>query len=133
MTQQPGHLWRVIQSWLDSTWNPPSQNKLAGRLGVSGSALGDYKYARHMPSPEFLQALAEVIQVPYELVLDATLKDNGYRRPDQGELMGNAEHPAATKTPETGPANQPVLRDVSDLEADYAAREDPPNMRTPKP
>lgn len=79
MADQPGHLWRVIQSWLDVVSFPPSQNKLAERLGVSGSALGDYKYGRHMPSPEFLEALAQVIAVPYETVLDAALRDAGYR------------------------------------------------------
>lgn len=45
----------------------------------------------------------------------------------------DVSRPAASQVPVTGPGNQPVLRDVSDLEADYAARKDPPNKRTPKP
>lgn len=94
MTTQAGHLWTVIQSWLDAMTFPPSQAKLAEKLEVSASALSDYKYARHMPTGQTLRKLADVIQVPYEVVLDAALKDHDYRRPDTKDVMGNAEHPA---------------------------------------
>lgn len=99
MTDQPGHLWAVIQEWLDAfRFRPPSQRELAPKLRVSASTFGDYKYARAMPSPAFLILLAEEIGVPYERLLDAALEDQGYRgellRYIREEVMGNAEHPA---------------------------------------
>lgn len=80
MTDRPGHMWALVQEWLDTfTYRPPSQRELAPRLGVSNSTLGDYKYARHMPPPAFVVRLSREIQVPYEKVLDAVLRDRGYR------------------------------------------------------
>jgi transcriptional regulator with XRE-family HTH domain len=80
MADHPGHLWAVIQEWLDTfKYRPPSQNELAPKLGVSPSSLSDYKYARTMPPPEFVLRLSVEIQTPYERVLDAVLHDHGYR------------------------------------------------------
>lgn len=79
MTKRTGHVWVLIQDWLDSIKYPPSQNRLAETLGVSGSSLSDYKYATHMPPPYFVVLLSEEIGVPYEKVLDAVLHDHGYR------------------------------------------------------
>lgn len=88
MTDRPGHMWALVQEWLDTfTYRPPSQRELAPRLGVSDSTLGDYKYARHLPPPAFVVRLAKEIQVPYEKVLDAVLKDRGYR----GEKLAQVE------------------------------------------
>lgn len=107
MAKQPGHLWALIQAWLDADWNPPSQNRLATRFGVSASSLGDYKYAEHMPGPAFVEKVAAEIQVPYETVLDAVLRDAGYRpatltmgRKGSGKLGSlaakrTAKHPAS--------------------------------------
>lgn len=73
-------MWALVQEWLDTfTYKPPSQRELAPRLKVSNSTLGDYKYARSMPPPIFVVRLANEIQAPYEKVLDAVLKDRGYR------------------------------------------------------
>jgi transcriptional regulator with XRE-family HTH domain len=79
MTRHPGHLWTVVQEWLDSLTYPPSQRKLAARLGVSPTTVSDWKYGEGWPSPGHLTRLAEEIGVPYERVLDAVLKDRGYR------------------------------------------------------
>lgn len=79
MPERTGHVWAVIQEWLDAQPYPPSQRKLAARIGVGHSTLTDWKYARTFPSPEDLRALAAEIGVPYERVLDAALKDGGYR------------------------------------------------------
>lgn len=79
MSAETGHLWAVIQEWMDSMPYPPSQAAVAKRLGISGSSMTDYKYAKTMPNPDFLRALAAEIGVPYERVLDAALKDAGYR------------------------------------------------------
>lgn len=80
---RPGYLWAIIQEWLDSMPYPPSQRKLAARLGVSSSVVTDWKYGTGFPKPSALEALAAEMGVPYERVLDAVLKDRGYRR-DRG-------------------------------------------------
>lgn len=77
--QRPGHLWALVQEWLDSMPYPPSQRKLASRIGISPSALSNWKYGEGFPDPEHLRALAAEIGVPYERVLDAVLRDRGYR------------------------------------------------------
>ncbi|MCM0619821.1 helix-turn-helix domain-containing protein [Nocardioides bruguierae] len=102
MTDKPGHLWAVIQDWLDTfRYRPPSQRDLAKVLGVSSSSLTEYKYARNMPPPIVVVRLAREMRVPYELVLNAVLEDHGYRGESlaktREEVMGNAEHPAATR------------------------------------
>lgn len=106
MTKRTGYLWAVIQDWLDTQPFPPSQNKLAARLEVSASALGDYKYATHMPSPEFLERLAELMRVHYEVVLDATLKDHGYRRPDSEGGGERARSAPNTRAGDAGAADE---------------------------
>lgn len=78
-TEQTGQLWRLVREWMDSIAYPPSQSRLAQRLEVSRSTLTDWKYGRGFPSPENLRALAREIGVPYERVLDAALRDRGYR------------------------------------------------------
>lgn len=92
MSAQTGHLWAVIQEWMDAMPYPPSQGRLADRLGISRSSMTDYKFARSMPSPDFLHALAAEIGAPYERVLDAALKDAGYR----------AEEPPSGRRPAAG-------------------------------
>lgn len=82
MTSQnetPGALWDLIQMWMDSMPYPPSQRQLAQRLEVSPSALTDWKYGRGFPSPANVRKVAEELGTPYERVLDAVLKDRGYR------------------------------------------------------
>lgn len=130
MAKQPGFLWSVIREWLDADWNPPSQNKLAARVGVSPSALSDYKYATHMPPPEFLENLAEQIRVPYERVLDAVLKDHGYRRPTPGDLK--AREASATRAAEDrGRRAGSGLAKVKDvrLDEDPAVHESDPDHK----
>ena len=77
--RRPGYLWAIVQEWLDSMPYPPSQRKLAARLEVSPTTVSDWKYGEGFPAPEHLRRLAEEIGVPYERVLDAVLKDRGYR------------------------------------------------------
>lgn len=90
--QRPGILWAIVQEWMDSIPYPPSQRKLASRLGVSASAVSDWKYGRGFPDPEHLKVLAAEIGVPYERVLDAVLRDRGYRidPPDGKQERGTA-------------------------------------------
>lgn len=89
--QRPGLLWALIQEWMDSIPYPPSQRKLAARIGVSASAVSDWKYRRGFPEPAALRRLAAEIGVPYERVLDAVLRDRGYRDEsgrDEGRRSG---------------------------------------------
>lgn len=92
-----GELWALIQQWLDAIPYPPSQRRLAARVGVSSSALTEWKYGRGFPTPDNLKALAEEIGVPYERVLDAALIDRGYRTPRDPKEA--SEKPSRTPSP----------------------------------
>lgn len=76
-----GHLWALIQEWMDGMLYPPSQRKLAKRLGVAPNTVTEWKYGDSFPSPEHLKALAAHIGVPYARALDAALADRGYDPP----------------------------------------------------
>lgn len=87
-TRRPGHLWAIVQEWMDSMPYPPSQRKLAARVSVSPSALSEWKYGMGFPDPDALRRLAVEMAVPYERVLDAVLKDRGYREEEQPPKKG---------------------------------------------
>lgn len=83
--RRPGALWAVVQEWLDSMPYPPSERQIARRVGVSASALGNWKRGEAFPSPANLRALAAEIGAPYERLLNGVLIDQGYRTaPDSG-------------------------------------------------
>lgn len=87
MTQKPGHLWAVIQEWIDDHHYAPTQRQLAKRIGVSHGSITEWKYARSFPGPRALERLAAEMRVPYERVLDAALKDAGYRTPPLSDSL----------------------------------------------
>lgn len=81
------HLWAEVQAWLDVLPYPPSQSKLARRLGVTPNAVSEWKHGDSKPKPENLQALAdEMAPVAgpdiYTRLLAALNRDQGYE-PDQ--------------------------------------------------
>lgn len=78
MTKQTGHLWAVLEEWLNTLPWKPSQNQLAERIGVSASTLGEWKYATRVPKPAHLEALARETHLPYDRLLDAVNRDRGY-------------------------------------------------------
>src|SRR5690349_6554027 len=80
-----GAVWALIQAWMDSLPYPPSQRKLADRVGVAPNTITNWKYREAMPAPDQVEALAREIGVRYERVLDAFLADHGYlwERPTQ--------------------------------------------------
>lgn len=86
--RRTGHLWAIVQQWLDAMPYPPSQRKLAARLDVSPSIVTDWKYGDGLPMPEHLRRLAEEVGVPYERVLNAALIDRGYRTPEAPNKQG---------------------------------------------
>lgn len=78
-----GHLWRLVEEWMDYLPYRPSQSQLADRIDVSRSTISEWKYATSMPKPAALERLANEMKVPYERLLDAALRDSGYRPPEQ--------------------------------------------------
>lgn len=77
------HLWRLVQSWLDVLPYPPSQSRLANRLGVARNALTEWKYGKSKPKPEHLRALANEMEPVagrdiYDRLLEALNRDMGY-------------------------------------------------------
>lgn len=88
--RRPGYLWAIVQEWMDAIPYPPSQRKLAGRINVSPSALSDWKYGDGFPDPDALERLAAELGVPYERVLDAVLRDRGYRQGPPTRERGTA-------------------------------------------
>jgi len=77
------HLWAVVQEWLELLPYPPNQSKIAQRLGVSRSAVSDWKKGVSSPGATHLQALATEMQSAfgpdaYARLLHAVNQDQGY-------------------------------------------------------
>lgn len=86
-------LWAVVQAWLDVLPYPPSQNKLAKRVGVAGTAVSQWKYGQSRPTPENLRALADEMQAVagtdvYDRLLAALNLDMGYEPPNTRPARG---------------------------------------------
>jgi transcriptional regulator with XRE-family HTH domain len=84
------HLWEVIQAWLDVLPYPPSQARLGKRLGLSRSAVSDWKQGKSRPTPEHLRRLAvemEPVAGPdiYQRLVDAVVRDLGYIPDGEGQ------------------------------------------------
>lgn len=78
MAREMSNLWALVQDWLDGQRFPPTQAKLAEAIGVSRSALSEWKYGDSKPSPENLARLAEVTGIRNQALLDAMNRDMGY-------------------------------------------------------
>lgn len=76
--KRTGHLWALIEEWMDSQTFRPSQSQLAEKIDVSRSTLSEWKYGTSMPKPGALERLAEFTRMPHTRLLDAALKDAGY-------------------------------------------------------
>ena len=77
------HLWTVVQDWLELLPYPPNQSKIAERLGVSRSAVSDWKKGVSSPGATHLRALATEMQTVagpdvYARLLEAVNQDQGY-------------------------------------------------------
>lgn len=87
-TKQTSHLWAEIQAWIDVLPYPPTQTRLAARLGVTKNAVSEWKYGISRPTPENLEALADEMSAVagpdiYPRLLTAVARDLGYD-PDRG-------------------------------------------------
>lgn len=91
---ETSHTWGLIQDWLDAQPWHISQAQLAKKIGVSTSLVTDWKYGRSVPNPENLRELAAVIEVSPERLIDAMLKDEGYRAPAENDQVPRAKRSA---------------------------------------
>ena len=73
-----GRLWAIIQQYIDSREYPPSESRVAERIGIGRSTLHNWKAGNvKMPRVEHLRALAELTGIDYEDVLTAAYRDAG--------------------------------------------------------
>lgn len=97
------HVWALIQQWMDAQFFRVSQAQLAEKIGVSRSALSQWKTGQARPRPEHLRALHRATRIDYDLLVEAVVQDMGYRDP---EVMGNATHPAPMNEAEPDSAGE---------------------------
>lgn len=73
-----GRLWKIVQDHIDAQPYGASHRSVAAKLGVSPTALGNWRTLRKLPTAGNLHALANLTGTPYLRVLDAALEDAGY-------------------------------------------------------
>lgn len=83
MTQGVTHLWLVVEEWLGKLDFPPTQSRLAERLGLARNAVSEWKLGRSTPTPENMRALAELMEPQmgpqiYIRLVEAMNQDAGY-------------------------------------------------------
>lgn len=92
------HLYALIQGWKDTfRWNPPSDAQLGRAIGVTRSAVYQWKVGENKPKPPVMRALHVATGIPYRELLDAMLTDQGYLPFNQQEKEvtgGEQETPA---------------------------------------
>jgi transcriptional regulator with XRE-family HTH domain len=74
-----GQLWDIVQAHIDSSPYRPSERRVAARIGISPTALSNWRSPKRLPDVENLRALARLTGVPYSEVLEAALTDTGYK------------------------------------------------------
>lgn len=87
-----GRLWDLIEQHRDAQQYPPSYRALARRLDVSPSLFDTWKAPKRLPSRENLEAVARMVGVAYQTVLDAALDDTRYRIPPSRDAEAGEEH-----------------------------------------
>lgn len=74
-----GELWKLVQSYIDRQPFAPSYRKVAERLGMSPTALLNWRSdLTSLPNQRNLLAFSDLSGVPYERLLDAALRDACY-------------------------------------------------------
>lgn len=72
-------LGRLIQEHIDAQKYPPSRTQIATQVGVTKQTVAKWvDGTAGLPKPENLRRLSQVLEVPYQRVLDAALVDAGY-------------------------------------------------------
>lgn len=104
-----GQLWKIVQAHIDASPYPPSERQVAMKLGISPTALSNWRAPKRLPDVENLRALARLTGVPYSEVLEAALTDTGYKEVGhRGDAAPNTQaggrfaglDPASTFTPD---------------------------------
>lgn len=115
------HLWALIQEWRDAQFFPVSQAKLAEKIGITRSAMSQWKNGQVRPTPANLRELHKVTRIDYERLLDAVVRDMGYLDAEDGEGDGDAAPKNdAEGTSATG-AGMPALAGGSGAPAEDAS------------
>lgn len=78
MSKKTGHLWGLIEDWMETLQFKPSQSQLAERVKVSRSTISEWKYGTSMPKPLALERLSDETRIPYRRLLAAAHLDAGY-------------------------------------------------------
>lgn len=75
-----GQLWEMYEAYLRRhNPYPPSLRKVAGQVGLSPTALGNWRHGLDgMPRRRSLLAFADLTGNPYSRVVDAALADSRY-------------------------------------------------------
>ena len=90
------HLWAIVQSWIELLPYPPNQSQIARKLGVSRSAVSDWKKGVSSPGAQHLQALAVEMQSvfgpdAYPRLLEAVNQDQGYLPATKAARSGSSD------------------------------------------
>ena len=83
-------LWKLIQQWRDAQFFPVSQAQLADKLGVTRSAVSQWKLGQSRPTPANLRDLARLTRIPYEDLRIAVVEDLGYVQEEVGSDVRSA-------------------------------------------
>lgn len=116
-------LWELWIAYCDRIPYPPSERRFARDIGMSPTAFGNWQHGiSRLPDRHNLARFARQINMPYDKILDAALRDSGYLpEPAQEGGEGNAG-----SAPSTSPADDrpPLLAVASGDTGDEAlARE----------
>jgi transcriptional regulator with XRE-family HTH domain len=84
------HLWRLVQQWKDVQLFAVKDSQIAQAVGVSRSAVSQWKQGESRPSPKHLRKLAEATRIPYADLLAAMNRDMGYLDSEGVGRDGNA-------------------------------------------
>lgn len=127
-------LWNLVEAWQARQRFGVTQSALAREVGVSRSALSQWKSGKARPTPEKLRSLSSVTGVSYRVLLDALLMDMGYlekenadasqERQTQAPPMNQAAGSAATHH-DVEDTPTPPTEDEYGLAAKHAERERP--------
>lgn len=128
-----GMLWDLIDGYRDRQEWPPSYRQIAGKIGVSPTALMNWRTISRLPESEHLRALSDLIGVPYSRVLDAALGDAGYYEQTGGE--GRGQRSPSMNTGQDAPtavikAAAPKVVRAADRAPGPAAPDQPPQPRS---
>ena len=84
------HLWALIEEWRDAQLFPVSQAALADKVGITRSAMSQWKKGQATPTPENLRSLSRVTRIQYERLLEAVVRDMGYMTDEEVGRDGDA-------------------------------------------